>query len=171
MLRDGPGRRTRGEHASRRHNATEYSAHGCGLSHLSLAPWLGGQRACLPCVRRRRRDLNPWLGKISCRRAWQPTPVFLPGESHAQRSLTRVHRFTESDTTQHMWIRSVQPLSCVRLFVTSWTAARQASLPITNSRSSLKLMSTESVMPSSHLILSSPSPPAPNLSQHQGLFK
>ena len=48
---------------------------------------------------------------------------------------------------------SVQSLSRVRLFVTPWTAAHQASLSITNSRSSLKLMSIKSVMPSSHLIL------------------
>ena len=48
---------------------------------------------------------------------------------------------------------SVQPLSRVWLFVTSWIAARQASLSITNSRSLLKLMSIELVMPSSHLIL------------------
>ena len=48
---------------------------------------------------------------------------------------------------------SVQSLSRVRLFVTPWIAARQASLSITNSRSSLKLMSIKSVMPSSHLIL------------------
>ena len=47
----------------------------------------------------------------------------------------------------------------------------QASLSITNSRSSLKLMSIKSVMPSNHLILSSPSPPAFNLFQHQGLSK
>ena len=48
---------------------------------------------------------------------------------------------------------SVQSLSCVQLFVTPWTAARQASLSITNSLSSLKPMSIESVMPSNHLIL------------------
>ena len=48
---------------------------------------------------------------------------------------------------------SVQSLSHVRLFATSWTAACQASLSITNSWSLLKLMSTESVMPSNHLIL------------------
>ena len=48
---------------------------------------------------------------------------------------------------------SDQPLSCVQLFVTSWTAARQASLSITNSRSLRKLMSIDSVMPFSHLIL------------------
>ena len=51
---------------------------------------------------------------------------------------------------------SVQSLSHVRLFATPWMAARQASLSITNSRSSLKLMSIESVMPSSHLILCRP---------------
>ena len=47
-------------------------------------------------------------------------------------------------------------LSCAQLFVTPWTAARQASLSITNSRSSLKLKSIESVMPSNHLILYCP---------------
>ena len=47
----------------------------------------------------------------------------------------------------------VQLLSRVRLFVTPWTAARQASLSITSSRSLPKLMYTESVMPSNHLIL------------------
>ena len=51
---------------------------------------------------------------------------------------------------------SVQLLSRVRLFVTSWIAARQVSLSITNSQSSLRLMSIESVMPSSHLILCRP---------------
>jgi len=51
---------------------------------------------------------------------------------------------------------SVQSLSRVWLFVTPWIAARQASLSITNSRSSLILMSIESVMPSSHLILCRP---------------
>ena len=51
-----------------------------------------------------------------------------------------------------------------------WTAARQTSLSFTTSRSLLKLMSIESVILSNHLILSSPSPPAFNLSQHQGLF-
>ena len=47
----------------------------------------------------------------------------------------------------------VQSPSHVRLFVTPWTAARQASLSITNSQNLLRLMSIESVMPSNHLIL------------------
>ena len=51
---------------------------------------------------------------------------------------------------------SVQALSCVRLFAIPWIAACQASLSITNSWSSFKLKSIESVMPSSHLILCRP---------------
>ena len=51
---------------------------------------------------------------------------------------------------------SVQLLCCVRLFATSWTAAHQASLSITNSQNLLRLMSIESVMPSNHLILCHP---------------
>ena len=81
---------------------------------------------------------------------------------------------------------SVQSLSCVQIFVTPWTAAHQASLSSTNSWSSVKLMSIESVKPSNHFIthvhwipeaiqplhpLSSPSPPFFSLSQHHGLLK
>ena len=55
------------------------------------------------------------------------------------------------DDTGSVQFSSVQSLSCVRLFATLLIAAHQASLSITNSRSSLKLMSIESVMPSSHL--------------------
>jgi len=53
-------------------------------------------------------------------------------------------------------LSSIQLLSRVQLFATPWTAARQASLSITNSRSLLKLMSITSVMPSNHLILCHP---------------
>ena len=68
--------------------------------------------------------------------------------------------------TRNLWA-SVQ-FSHLRLTVTPWTAARQASLSITNSQNLLKLMSLESMMPSNHLI---PFSSAFNLSQHQGLFK
>ena len=67
---------------------------------------------------------------------------------------------------------SAQSLSHVQLFATPRTAARQASLSITNSWSLLKLMSDEvddAIQPSHPL--SFPSPPAFNLSQHQGLFQ
>ena len=53
-------------------------------------------------------------------------------------------------------VSSVQSLSRVQLFATPWTAAHQASLSITNSHSLFKLMSTESIMPSNHLILYCP---------------
>ena len=51
---------------------------------------------CKRCV------FDPWVGKIPWRRAWQPIPVFLPGESHGQRSLVgcRLWGRTESDTTE-----------------------------------------------------------------------
>ena len=56
----------------------------------------------------------------------------------------------------HYQFNSVQSLSRVQLFVTPWTVARQASLSITNSRSLPKLISTESMMPSNHLIFCCP---------------
>ena len=63
---------------------------------------------------------------------------------------------------QRPWLKkyvqfsSVQLFSHVQLFVTQWTAARQASLSITNSQSLLKLTSIQSMMPSNHLILCRP---------------
>ena len=72
-------------------------------------------------------------------RKWQTTSVFFHWEHHKQ-SVSQ----------------SVQSLRRVQLFVTSWIAAHQASLSITNSWSSPKLMSIESVMPSNHLILYHP---------------
>ena len=46
--------------------------------------WLRWYRICLQCGKP---GFDLWVGKISCRREWQPTPVFLPGESHGQRNL------------------------------------------------------------------------------------
>ena len=74
-----------------------------------------------------------------------PTPNFLVSFS-LQRNLQRLS----------VQFSSFESLSRVRLFATPWIAALQASLSITNSHSSLKLMSIESVMPSSHLILCCP---------------
>ena len=68
--------------------------------------------------------------------------------------------WVENHTTTHpnfsVQFSSVQSLSCIRLFVTPWIAARQASLSINNSQSLLRLTSIESVMPPSHLILCHP---------------
>ena len=65
---------------------------------------------------------------------------------------------------------SVQLLSCVRLFATSWTTAHQASLSINNSPSLLKLMSIESVMPSNHLFLCHPLLLPPSIFPSIGVF-
>ena len=75
------------------------------------------------------------------------------GDTHYQSRWTTLGPHSKA----REWSRSsVQSLSPVRLFVIPWTAACQASLPITNSWSLLKLMSIESVMPSSHLSLCHP---------------
>ena len=69
-----------------------------------VARW---KRTHLQC---RRRGSDPWVGKIPWRRAWQPTPVLLPGESHGQKSLwATVHRVPKSWTqlkplSTHAWI-------------------------------------------------------------------
>ena len=61
--------------------------------------------------------------------------------------------YTNAKVSASVSLISVQSLSCVRLFVTPWTAARLASLSITSSWSLFKLMSIKSVMPTNHLIL------------------
>jgi len=60
---------------------------------LSFRNWMdfpggasGTEPAC-QCRRHKKQGFNPWVGKIPWRSAWQPTPVFLPRESHGQRSL------------------------------------------------------------------------------------
>ena len=85
---------------------------------------------------------------------WTQSSVFVSGmhspENPDQRGICVGHHFPSHQFS------SAQSFSRVRLFVTQWIAAHRASLSITNSRSSLRLMSIESVMPSSHLILCLP---------------
>jgi len=111
---------------------------------------------------------NEYSGLISFRIDWfnllavqgtlesSPTPHFKSINSLVLSflygpTLTSVHDYWKN----HLF-SSVQSFSSVQLFVTLWTAARQASLCITNFWSLLKLMSIESVMPSNHLILCHP---------------
>ena len=55
-------------------------------------------------MQEKRRRFHPWVRKIPWRRAWQLTPVFLPGESHGQRSLVGYrHGVAESDMTEATW--------------------------------------------------------------------
>ena len=131
----------------------------------------------------RRPGFEPWAGKIPWRRERLPTPVFWPGKFHGLYtpwghkklgptewlSLHFTHNlcalkkhFSHNEqaylinSTYGNLTCSVQSLSHLGLFVTLRTAACQSSLSIVNSRSLLKLMSIESVMPSSHLILCHP---------------
>ena len=108
-----------------------------------------------------------------CRQVWRATGIFIHcwWESKMVQPLWKTiwhflfykiysyHIIQQSHSlefTQRKWklqFSPIQSLSRIRLFVTPWITARQPSLSITNSRSLLKLMSIESVMPSSHLIL------------------
>ena len=65
--------------------------------------WLRLQRTCLQCRRCRRHRFDPWVRKIPWRRKWQPTPVFLPGKFHGQRSLAGYSLWghKESDMAEH----------------------------------------------------------------------
>ena len=131
----------------------------------------------------KRPGFDPWAGKIPWRRERLPTPVFWPGKFHglfspwgckklgptewlslhfthnlcalkrhfSQNEWTHLINFTYGNLTC-----SVQSLIHVRLFVTPWTAACQASLSIASSWSLLKLMSIELVIPSNYLILCHP---------------
>ena len=61
-----------------------------------------GKEPTCQCIRHKRLEFDPWIGKIPWRRAWQPTPVFLPGESHGRRSLKGYSPWghTELDMTE-----------------------------------------------------------------------
>ena len=69
--------------------------------------WLTGKESACQC---RRHRFDPWVGKIPWRRKWQPIPVFLPGKSHGQRSLTgyslqscKESNMTEKVRAQSLW--------------------------------------------------------------------
>ena len=68
----------------------------------SIPVGISGKEHACQCRRHKRCGFNPWVGKITWRRAQQPTPVFLPGESHGRRSLAgySLQGCQESDTTE-----------------------------------------------------------------------
>ena len=158
---------------------------------LDLSIYLGSLQASITC--------QPWCletPQLSGEEwgVWGQTPGFGPQPSCSQGLWTQVDYLTlyasvSSSVKGRQLFSSVQSLSRVRLFVTPWTTAHQASLSITNSQSLPKPMSSlpnswvypnpcpvypnpwvsDAIQPSHPL--SSPSSPALNLSQHQGLFK
>ena len=66
--------------------------------------WHYGKEPVCQCRRHKRRAFNPRVGKIPCRRAWQPTPVFVPGESHGQRSLAGYSHRVAWNRTGLKWL-------------------------------------------------------------------
>ena len=67
-----------------------------------LPRWVSGDESICQCRTRRKCRCDPWVGKVPWRRQWQPTAVFLPGESHGQRSLAGYSPWgcKESDRTE-----------------------------------------------------------------------
>ena len=93
----------------------------------------------------RDRTKTPWItGSLYCL-SYQGSPRQKLIRIRLKKQMCMLRRFSSVQSLSHVW-----------LFVTPWIAARQASLSITNSQSSLRLTSIESVMPSSHLILCRP---------------
>ena len=87
----------------------------CFIFHLdtSITWWLRQQRICLQC------RVHPWVGTIPWRREWQPTPVFLPGKFHGQKSLAGYSPWVckESDMTELLTPSlSFLPLPCFLFF-------------------------------------------------------
>ena len=97
--------------------------------HCSLR-WHSGRQSACQCRRCKRLGFDPWAGKIPWSRKWQPTPGFLPGKSHGQRSLAgyspwgckRV-RHNWAYTHTHNWDASYQP----HILPLSFTGVRFAS--------------------------------------------
>ena len=112
-------------------------------SNPCLLHW---QACCLPLVPPGR---SPWS---SVSNFFHSASCYIP-RSNWSSALNLTDKILLNNVVQ---FSSVQSLSCVWLFATPWTAARQASLSITNSQSLLKLMSIEWVMPSNRLILCHP---------------
>ena len=90
-----------------------------------LPKWLSGKESTCQC---RRCGFNPWVGKIPSKRGWLPTPVFLSGKSHGQRSLVGYSPWghKESDTTEH-YIHT-------HTFRKSVTSSRTLPPPLENER-------------------------------------
>ena len=125
-----------------------------------LPSWHYGKELTCQCRRFKRHRFDPWVGKILWGRKWQPAPVYLPGESHGQRSLVD-HGLTSVQFSHLVVSDSLQPMDC-----------STPGLPVHHQL--LELTQThvsgvgDAIQPSHPLL--SPSP-AFSLSQHQGLFQ
>ena len=136
------------------------------LNHLRILNMFTGeangnplQYSCLenPHGQRSRVDYSPWGRKeLDATEQLNTAPHNMFTNTVFKLKNTTISLLSRAYFRISAQFSSVQSLSRVRLFVTPWIAARQASLSITNSWSSPRLTSIESVMPSSHLILCRP---------------
>ena len=155
-------------------------------------PWcLSGKETAYQCRRCKRLRFDSWVRKMPWRRKWQPTPVFLPGKSHGQKSLVcyspwgcrRVRQNQESKQQQHALLIRIKPNFSESV---QFSLVAQSCLtlcdPMNHSMPGLPVHHqlpeftqthvhrvSDTIQPSHPL--SSPSPPAPNPSQHQSLFQ
>ena len=88
-----------------------------------LPRWLSGKESACQCRGHRRHGCSPWVGKIPWRRKWPASPVFLPGESHAQRSLVgySLRGHEELDTIAHARMHTRPPLCTDALSFMTWS--------------------------------------------------
>ena len=82
---------------SQRVRLSEVTEHACTLMLMGFPRWLSGKESACQCGRHRKCEFDPWVGKIPWRRTWQPTPVFLPGESHGSLVGYRSWGYKKSD--------------------------------------------------------------------------
>ena len=85
--------------------------------HFRLPWWFSGKRSTCQC---RRCRLDPWVKKISWRRKWPPTPIFLPGKSHGHRSLARCSPWGRKRVRRDLATKWQQLPLCVPLSVSPW---------------------------------------------------
>ena len=85
------------------------------LEFSGLPRWYSSKKSTYQC---RRHAFNPWVGKIPWRRAWQPTPVFSPGEFHGWRSLANYHLWGHkgSDTTEQLITALFSSINIIQLW-------------------------------------------------------
>ena len=115
--------------------------------------------------------IQPFTPTIHAREKHMPQKTFYSSITDNNVYSSSIHDSYKTEITQTFINSSVQSLSSVRLFVTPWTTAHQASLSITNSEFTQTHVHWvgDAIQPSPPLL--APSPPTFNLSQYQGLFK
>ena len=80
-------------------------AHGIYVAQRGLLRWPGVKNPPANAGdRHKRHGFNPWVGKVPWKMEWQPTPVFLPGEFHGQKSLVRYSPWGHKDTDMITWL-------------------------------------------------------------------